>query len=1234
MRDGRLCQIVAAEAHVAVDVVDATGDADLRRRVDALARRPFDLTTSPLLRVHLVRRAPRDHVLLLVAHHAIVDGAAVHVLLDDLGRLYAAAAASPERSLDGVLPPLPLDAPDVAVWLDGRAVSDEAPSARAAAPPPTLPTDRPRPTTPSFDGAAHRFAWPTSTARRLVAFARDAHTTPTAAALTAFHALLHRYTGQDVLANGVPVSRRTRPELRGIVGYLVDLATVQTSVAGDPAARDLLRQTSRALRDAGSRSPAATTPAPTRLRTAFSMADAPPALVLPGVNVTPWAVEPGGGKFDLHVDLTLTPGGIDGRIEYDTTLFDAWRIEAMAEHLHTLLGGLVDDPDVPVSCLPLLTPRERRRFVVDVNQTAAPIRDASVPARFAAQVRRTPHAVALTGDDATLSYRALNRRSTRVAHVLVRRGVGPGDRVAVALPRTVDRVVVLLGVLKAGAAYVPIEPDTPAPRIASILADARPRLAVVAPHVASACPSGVAPLVVDATTGLGAHLHDTPSTPVDVAVEPRALAYLTYTSGSTGRPKGVLVEHRSVLRLAADPSYADAGPGASVLHLAPVAFDASTFEVWAPLLNGGRCVVHPDGPLDLDRLESIVREHDVTTLWLTASLFNTVVDHRPGVLASLRQVLTGGEALSVPHVRAARERFPDLRITNGYGPTECTTFTTTYDVPAHVDEGRIPIGHPIANTTTYVLDAHRQPVPAGVDGELFVGGPGVARGYHDDPVRTAERFVPDPFSDDPDARLYRTGDVVRWRPDGALDFVGRRDRQVKIRGHRVEPREVERVLASHPAVAQCAVVVRPDPVTLVGCVTLRDTEVLLDPSTTLRAFVDARLPRAFVPSAVHVVDALPLTPNGKLDAAALLAHDEAVRRSDARPPAETPQTHTEHDLAALCTSILSGRPVARTDDLFACGFDSLSVAHLVAAANADGWALTARDVYRHPTLAGLAARLDAAAGRTRPVTTDLPPSVVPLRTGATGMPLFFSGVTHYRDLARHLPDGLQVFGLLPANLDGVDPAEGVAWTAARNLDVLRRVQPRGPYRLAGFCFHGLVAYEMACRLRDAGETVAFLGLLDAPNPAALPASLRHEASGDASAGRPDVWTRVRRRMAYERRRMGRGVQRIRARVLARLGRPVPLDAWGVLRLDAEGAAVMAYRPVPTDVPLTLFRCMDGADQQRLAAHNPTWGWDALVNDVHLVDVTGEHSAAFRPPHVQALADALGRRAVPTDAPSA
>ncbi|WP_432079878.1 amino acid adenylation domain-containing protein, partial [Streptomyces sp. YPW6] len=940
---------VALTEHDLEAVAGHDQDTCLRALVRDEVNRPFDLAAGPLFRALVVRVGVDDHVLVLSMHHAVSDGWSLGVLSDELSALYSAGVSGKPVSL----PELPVQYADFAVWqrdwlsgevLDGQlAVWRE----RLAGIPDLLelPVDRPRPAVQSLDGATVEVRVPADVTRVLRDIGRDENATLFMTLLSAFAVLLSRFSGQSDVVVGTPVAGRGAAELDGLVGFFVNTLALRCDVSGDPEFGELLERVREVALEAYAHqdlpferlvdelAPDRSLSHSPLFQVMFSLQNAHGGqLELPGIEVASYEVPLTTTNFDLSLHLAEDTDGLVGVFEYSTALFDAGTVTRLADAYVRLLDQIAATVgEVPVSSLSVLAEGERERLLSEWNATAVDLPGRPVHELVAEQARLRPDAVAVEFGEESVTYAELDARANQIAHALIAAGVKPGSLVGVCLDRGIEVPAAVLGVLKAGSGYVPLDPDYPADRLEFMLADADVRLVVTQAAYRDRFAEVVLLEEVSGSTADPA-----------VAVAPDDVAYVMFTSGSTGRPKGVVVEHRSVVRLVWGQTYAGFGPDSTQMLLAPLAFDASTFELWGALIHGGRLVVAPPGVVGVSELAGLISGHGVRNLWLTASLFNAVVDEDPSVLTGLERILVGGEALSVRHVRAAQQAVPGLQVVNGYGPTETTTFACTYAIPP-LSEGAVsvPIGRPIGNTTVFVLDGRMEPVPVGVAGELFIGGPGVARGYLNRPELTAERFLTSPFGG---GRLYRTGDVVRWTAEGVLEFVGRADDQVKLRGFRIEPGEVEAAVAGHPAVRDAVVMVHDQ--RLVAYVTLAEGRTTRPEE--LRAFTARTLPEYMVPAVFVMLEKLPLTPTGKLDRRALPA-PEAVHAEYVAP-----RTETEAVLAEVWADVLGTDRVGVHDNFFELGGDSILSIQVVARARAKGVGITPKLVFEHQTVARLA----------------------------------------------------------------------------------------------------------------------------------------------------------------------------------------------------------------------------------------------------------------------------------------
>ncbi|HKV34449.1 MAG TPA: amino acid adenylation domain-containing protein [Pyrinomonadaceae bacterium] len=997
---GQPLQLVAPSFELSIPVVDLSGLSDESREKEAMrfareeAQRPFDLIRGPLIRALLLRLRSEEHVLILTMHHIVSDGWSQGVLKTELGALYE-AGINGRRS---PLPELSIQYADFAQWQRGWLKDDELDRQLAywrkqltgASPSVDLPNNGARPPQLNYRGATFLFELSPELSESLTALSRREGTTLFMTLLAAFKALLFRYSGQNDIVVGTPVANRNREELEGLIGFFVNTLALRTDLGGNPTFRELLQRVREVslgayahqdlpfellveelqpVRDL-SRNPL--------FQIVFDLQSTPStSLEMTGFTLQPYEFTADSTRFDLELHLTATSEGLIGAIVYSTNLFAEPAIRQLAERYRMLLAAVVANPEQQVSRIELLTSSEREQLLFEWNDTTRSFPNKSIADLFEAWPTRTPENTALTFGDERVSYEELNRRANQLAHYLQTYGATAETRIGIYIERSVEMIVAVLGVLKAGATYVPLDPSYPTERLLFVLDDAGVQLVLSVAASEERLPSHHAPVILlDSDWPLiASQSEENP----ERNITPEHLAYISYTSGSTGTPKGVAVPHRGVVRLV-HGHYAHFGPEEVFLQFAPLAFDASTFEIWGSLLNGAQLVLMPPGIASLAELGRTLAKHRVTTLWLTAGLFQQMVDEQLEALSGLKQLLAGGDVLSPAHVHKFLAAASSCRLINGYGPTENTTFTCCYAMDATVElNGSIPIGRPITNTQVFILDENLQLSPPGFIGELYAAGHGLARGYHGRASLTAERFIPHPFSTEPGARLYRTGDFVRYRTDRHIEFIGRADEQVKVRGFRIELGEVETAIARVSQVQQVVVVARDYGNGDKRLVAYVVGDVAVD---KLQKTLHSTLPDYMVPQAFVILDELPLTPNGKVDRRALPAKVEVHAPVDSAY-----RTPVEELLAGIWANVLKVERVGVNDNFFELGGHSLLVTQLVSRAQAQfGAELPLKLFFESATLTEQAAAVEAALSAESGL--QAPPIVPVSRDG--NLPLSFS----------------------------------------------------------------------------------------------------------------------------------------------------------------------------------------------------------------------------------------------------
>jgi amino acid adenylation domain-containing protein len=1111
--EGRPTQVIAPTLTIKLPVVDlrklpaSEREIEVRRLVTAEAQRPFDLCQGPLIRATVLRLGDEEHVGLLTMHHIVSDGWSTGILVREVTTLYVAFCAGGASPL----PALPIQYADFAhwqrQWLRGEVLETQIAYWKeqlAGAPALIdLPTDHPRPAVQTFRGAHQSLVLPKHLLEGFKALSCQQGMTQFMTLLAAFKVLLYRYTGQDDLIVGTPIANRNRLETEGLIGFFVNALALRTDLSGNPSFRELLRRVrevclgayghqdlpfDRLVEELHVKRDLTRNPL---FQVMFVLHNASLRTVeLPGLTLSPVEGDSETAHFDLTLQILDTEQGLTAAFVYNTDLFEAATIARMLGNFQILLEGIVANPEQRLSDLPLLTEAERQQLLVEWNDTKTENpQDLCIHQLFEAQAERTPDAIAVVFEAEQLTYRELNRRANQLAHHLRALGVGPDVLVAICVERSLEMIIGLLGILKAGGAFVPVDPAYPKERLAFMLKDAQVPVLLTQERFAAGLPEHKAK-VIRLDLGWETFSCQSGENPSGSILHEN-LAYVIYTSGSTGQPKGVLVSHGAIADHCRNAQrYYELDSRDVVLQFASLSFDVSLEEILPTLIVGARLVIMGTNLWPPAEFHRKISEFGLTVLNLPTAYWQELAREWAGVPEFVpniqpRLFIVGGDTM-LPEVVRLWQRTPvkSIRLLNAYGPTETTITATAFEIAPHPGENttdqRVPIGRPLANRAIYILDQHGHPVPIGVPGHIYIGGAGMARGYLNRPELTAEKFVPDPFSAAPGARMYKTGDLARYQPDGNIEFLGRVDHQVKIRGFRIELGEIEAALAQHPAVREAVVLARedaPDEKRLVAYVVADST------ADELRRFLKDKLPEYMVPAVVVLLAALPVTPNGKVDRRALPAPDRS--RPELEKAFVAPRDELELQLAQIWEEVLGVRPVGVTDNFFELGGHSLLAVRLFAIIEKRlGKKLPLMAVFQGATVEHLAGLLR------QPATTGPQNSLVPIQSGGSKPPLFLvhpagGHVFPYVHLAQLLGPDQPCYGLQARGLEeGQDPHTRIEDMAAWYIQALQTVQSTGPYLLGGWSMGGVVAFEMAQQLHAQGQRVALLAFFDGRIPTA------------------------------------------------------------------------------------------------------------------------------------------------------
>jgi amino acid adenylation domain-containing protein len=1221
--EGHPVQIVSPWQRVPLVRIDLSGSEHPEREAQAAAiteaQTPLDLKSGPLVRTTLLQLGECDFVVLITTHHIAFDGWSRRVLVSELGTLYHAYC----NGRPSPLPELPLQYADYAVWqrnyLQGEGLENLLKywKQQLAGAPTTLdlPTDRPRPAVQSFRGASKSFVFPKSLSDAVARASRQFGTTQFMTLLAAFYVLLTRYSGQDDIMVGAVIANRNRAEVEDLIGLFANTLPLRTRLDGDPSFGEILRRVKDAALGAYAHQDMPFERLVEELRPERSLSYNPLFQVLFSLQsgarrsfeLDGLQLQPLGGmvgttaKFDMSFFILEGADGLSGKVEYNTDLFDADTIDRMLRHYLRLLDTGLADPEKPISRLSLLDDAERHKILVEFNQTGVDFpRETRLHDFMAKQAEKTPSATALVCGEERISYRDLNRCANQLANYLVKRGAGPEVLVGIHTERSVRMLVGILGILKSGSAYVPLDPMYPRERIYNILEDSRAPLVLSQETIASDLPGfGGQCILLDRDW---AEISREGDVEPQTSVGPSNLAYVLFTSGSTGRPKGVAIEHHSAATFVHWAQQAfEAQELAGVLLSTSICFDLSVFEMFAPLSVGGKVIIADNALF----LPSLPAKGEVTLINTVPSAMAELL-RMSSVPESVTTVNLAGEALPEALVEQIYANTNASRVYNLYGPTEDTTYSTYTLVPRGAT---VTVGRPLANSQAYILDAERKPVPIGVPGELFLAGEGLARGYCGRPDLTCERFVPNPFDESPGARMYRTGDLARFLPDGNIDYLGRIDHQVKLRGFRIELGEIEAVLLEHPDVERVVVVVRedrPGDKRLVAYLVPRAGRAI--DIMAIRTHLEQSVPGYMVPSAFVKLNTLPMTDNGKVNRRALPPPDwfrDEV--TDRKPPAD----QLELMLVRVWERVLGISSIGVDDNFFDIGGHSLLAVRLLSEVEkVVGRKVPLASLFRGSTVASQAKLLREGTE------SDPEPLVVEYQAGHSGSSPFFAvaapGVRSlgYALLGRNLGES-QPFYKLQAS-GPIAEGRPLNWGELRTLAQqyiagMRAVQPEGPYYIVAMCGGCQIAEQMILQLESQGQIVALFAIFDT-----WVMEHAHRKWGWRLFG---LQQRVRwlkrvsfsEQFTWAKRALGNRVQIWQ-------GKSKATQPW------AEAYWPEDFKPPRFSAPVILFK---RPKQPYYYVDDPLMGWGARSRGgVRTYEISASHHEVLREPHVQLVSKVL------------
>lgn len=1108
--NGTHVQKIHASATATIVEYDARqlNEAFLQEKIKQDYELPFDLTKAPAIRVHLYQLASGESIFMVVVHHIAFDAWSLWIMMDELAEIYQSLIENRPINLPNQSAAYKAFAQSQAQYLLSEAGQASKSywlnKLKGEIYPLTLHIAKPRPRVQTFAGNSHYFQLPVDLASGVNQLAKAQGVTTYTLMLAAFKVLLNRHSQQQDICVVSPTAGRQDPNFLRTIGYFVNPVVLRSQLDGNFPFSEFLQRVNETVLDAlehqaypfssliealnprrdSSYSPLSQVSFVFQksqqdggVRSAWAPGQQGPRVEWAGLDIAQYPLNQQEGQFELELEIVEAQGTFYGILKYNDQLFAATNMQMLERHFLQILQHIVRQPTCGVQQLALLTEQEKTQQLEQWNNTQHEYPEhTSLYELIERQVALTPHAPALIFENTTLTYAELNARANQLAHYLIELGVVADARVGVCMNRSIEMVVALIAIIKAGGAYVPVDPNYPSSRVEFMLGDMGAEILLTQSGVVEQLPQTIATLITLDTLVLTQYAETNPG----VSVAPHNLAYMIYTSGSTGNPKGAMNTHAAICnRLLWMQAEYQLDATDTVLQKTPFSFDVSVWEFFWPLMTGATLVVaKPDGHKDTQYLIEVINQHRVTTLHFVPSMLSIfVTDANVQTCTSIKRVICSGEALSFELQKRFFEKF-SIELHNLYGPTEAAIDVTYWACRKDYAANVVPIGKPIANIAIYILDQFMQLVPQGVPGELHIGGIGLARGYHNREQLTREKFIADPFSKDPNARLYKTGDLVRYLPDGNIEYLQRIDNQVKLRGFRIELGEVEAMICGCQGVREAAVTKRTAAELgdyLVAYVTVSDSQTT---EKSILAEASTKMPSHCVPSAVVVMDAMPLTPNGKVDGKALPEHSFGARTAKHLVP---PRSELERKLLKIWSSTLAMEYLCVTDNFFAIGGHSLLAVRLMAAIEAElGEKLPLSALIANPSIESLALLIESPLKQQK--------SLIAIRDQGNKTPMFFipgggGNVLYYYALAQHLGEDQPFYAMQAVGLDGVTPPLSTVQEMAKaTIQEIKQVQPQGPYLIGGHCVGSLIAYEITQQLIANGDEIQQLFVLDAPAP--------------------------------------------------------------------------------------------------------------------------------------------------------